>query len=574
MSQAFYARTRKRIFDLVCAFSGLIVLSLPLLLVALLIRLSSHGPALFRQIRVGQFGKAFRIFKFRTMRTESTGRGAALTAAGDPRITPIGGFLRKSKIDELPQLINVLIGDMSLVGPRPEVAEYVAMYTEAQKCVLLAKPGMTGSSANVYEEEVLASHSDPEAFYLAMVLPAKLQIDLSYCESIRFGDDLRLIGTTFANILPRMMRVQPHSTRVSPVPNLNVQQTPGNPSGSAPRNGEKGPDLTKRESFDLYSRTNQVLLDGCCFAVSFIGAYIIRFESWPSGPNLRQLVVWLPVLVSVRLGVHFLRGIYRQVWRFVSFLDSIEIAKSIVIVSGIFALLGLLLPSSEPLGLWSGVPLSVIALDGLLSFTSSMGIRGLRRVLYSRQRRASTAPGLPPKPILLYGAGRAGIMLRKELETNRAYDVVGFVDDDPHKVGSMISNTLVLGSGGDLAHLVDRYYIHEVIISMAMASRLTLARTLAKCHVAKVPAKIIPSLQEILTGQVQISQFRETRAEDVLVSESATHLLDRGADLRSLQRLLGHNDLEQTTVYLHISERHLHATASPLDSLSLKGESP
>ena len=275
-----------------------------------------------------------------------------------------------------------------------------------------------------------------------------------------------------------------------------------------------------KSSFKLYSRANQMILDGGAFATALIFAYLIRFESWPLGSDLNQLLLWLPILVSTRLIVHYLLGIYRHVWKFVSFSDAIEIAKSIAIVSALLTAVRLFFLGHSAFDEWVRLPLSVIALEGLLSLAFTMAIRALRRILYSRQRRAEAAAGLPSKRVLLYGAGRAGIMLLKELETNRAYEVVGYVDDDPHKVGSTISNIRVVGNGNQLAQLVEKHVVDEIIISMATASRLTLAQTLAKCRRANVPAKIIPSLQEILTGQMPISQLRETRVEEVLGRES------------------------------------------------------
>jgi lipopolysaccharide/colanic/teichoic acid biosynthesis glycosyltransferase len=212
-SQTFYQRAGKRWLDLALACTGLVLLSPLLVVVAAAVRLTSPGPAFFRQKRTGQFGAPFLIFKFRSMRGNSTAKGALLTAAGDPRITSLGYWLRKSKVDELPQLLNVLAGHMSLVGPRPEVPEYTEKYTERQRMILLAKPGVTGpaTNAHVNEEELLASQPDKEAFYLTTVLPAKLETDLTYCENIRFAEDVKLILTAVCLILVKTSRLfKPH----------------------------------------------------------------------------------------------------------------------------------------------------------------------------------------------------------------------------------------------------------------------------------------------------------------------------------------------------------------------------
>jgi FlaA1/EpsC-like NDP-sugar epimerase len=278
--------------------------------------------------------------------------------------------------------------------------------------------------------------------------------------------------------------------------------------------------MMKSNAFSVYSRSNQVILDGSAFAISFLAAYLIRFETWPHGAELRPMLTWLPILVCARLAAHFSLGIYRHIWKFVSFSDAIELAKSIAIVSAVLVALRIGAPGQGAVREWIRIPFSVIAIEGLLSLMGALIIRSLRRVHYSYQRRTAATSEQPPKRVLLYGAGRAGIMLGRELETNRMYEVVGFVDDDTRKVGSVISNTRVVGNGEQLAQLVEKYRVDEIIISMATASRLTLAQTLAKCRRAPVTAKIIPSLQEILTGQVQISQFRETRVEEVLGRES------------------------------------------------------
>jgi len=202
MAKNFYGRYGKRWFDAAASAAGLVVLSPVLIGVAIAVRLSGPGPVLFRQVRMGRFGRPFRIVKFRTMIDDTVCPGNLTTAGDDLRVTRLGRWLRKTKIDELPQLINVLLGEMSLVGPRPEVPEYTKNYTEKYRRVLLAKPGITGPAANAYvrEEEILAGHADKENFYAAEILPRKLELDLIYCEDIRFFDDIKLIFHTFRKI--------------------------------------------------------------------------------------------------------------------------------------------------------------------------------------------------------------------------------------------------------------------------------------------------------------------------------------------------------------------------------------
>lgn len=202
MVKTFYGSYGKRWFDATASAAGLLVLSPVLLGVAIAVRLTSEGPVFFRQVRTGQYGRPFRIFKFRTMSEDAAGCRYLITAADDLRITRLGRWLRRTKIDELPQLINVLLGDMSLVGPRPELPGYTNVYAAKYRRVLLAKPGITGPSANEYilEEYLLVGRHDKENFYAAEILPRKLELDLIYCEEIRFFGDIKLIFQTFRKI--------------------------------------------------------------------------------------------------------------------------------------------------------------------------------------------------------------------------------------------------------------------------------------------------------------------------------------------------------------------------------------
>ncbi|MBH9578032.1 sugar transferase [Inhella proteolytica] len=194
----------KRLFDLLLSGLGLLLLAPLLLGLAAWVRLDSPGPALFRQERVGQHGRRFRIHKFRTMRTDAG--GLPLTVGVDPRITRAGHFLRRHKLDELPQLIDVFKGDMSLVGPRPEVPRYVALYpAELRDQALAVRPGITdpASLAHLDEAAVLAAATDPERDYIERVLPAKLAAAVAYSQQATLASDLRLLARTVWTLLTR-----------------------------------------------------------------------------------------------------------------------------------------------------------------------------------------------------------------------------------------------------------------------------------------------------------------------------------------------------------------------------------
>ena len=193
----------KRFFDIAAATLGLVFLSPFLLWIAWLIRHEDGGPVFYRGVRVGLHGSPFRIYKFRTMLVDAEKIGGSSTSDDDPRITKIGKTLRKYKLDELPQLINVLIGNMSIVGPRPEVQRYTDMYTQEEKAILTVRPGITdwASIWNADEGAVLAGMADPEKAYEELIRPTKLKLQLKYVYEQSFLTDLKIILLTLLAII-------------------------------------------------------------------------------------------------------------------------------------------------------------------------------------------------------------------------------------------------------------------------------------------------------------------------------------------------------------------------------------
>ena len=193
----------KRLFDILASGCGLLVLSPVFIIVAIWIKLDSQGPVFYRQTRVGRYNKDFRIFKFRSMRVGSD-KGSLVTIGGrDPRVTRSGYFIRKFKIDELPQLINVFTGDMSLVGPRPEVRHYVNYWTPDQMRVLDVRPGITDPASIRFrnENELLEKALDPERYYIDVIMQEKIKLYLEYVEKSSFWYDIKLIFQTFKVII-------------------------------------------------------------------------------------------------------------------------------------------------------------------------------------------------------------------------------------------------------------------------------------------------------------------------------------------------------------------------------------
>jgi lipopolysaccharide/colanic/teichoic acid biosynthesis glycosyltransferase len=194
---------KKRLFDLLCTIPGFLLLSPFFYLAALAIKVDSPGPVFFRQVRVGQKGRYFRLIKFRTMVVNAEKMGPQITVGRDPRITGLGRLLRKVKVDELPQLFNVLAGDMSLVGPRPEVPRYVSLYSQPQKRVLELMPGITDPASIKYrhESEILAQSPDPEMTYVEAIMPEKIQINLAYAVEATVFSDFKVVMKTLQRLI-------------------------------------------------------------------------------------------------------------------------------------------------------------------------------------------------------------------------------------------------------------------------------------------------------------------------------------------------------------------------------------
>jgi lipopolysaccharide/colanic/teichoic acid biosynthesis glycosyltransferase len=202
-TETFYARTGKRIFDLVLSIPSLIILSPVYLLSAILIKLDTPGPILFSQDRIGQNGKPFRLYKFRTMVKDAAKIGPPVTTADDPRITRTGRLLRKFKVDEMLQVMNIVKGDMSVIGPRPEVKKYIDIFAEEYKDILKIKPGMTDYALIAFrnEEDILSRFQNVEEGYIKEVMPKKIKLYRQYLSEMSLRTDIKIFFQTIWEIL-------------------------------------------------------------------------------------------------------------------------------------------------------------------------------------------------------------------------------------------------------------------------------------------------------------------------------------------------------------------------------------
>lgn len=273
-----------------------------------------------------------------------------------------------------------------------------------------------------------------------------------------------------------------------------------------------------KRQFNFYTRTNQIIIDGTLFAFSLAAAYLFRFEGVLSWPWMKQYLLWLPYLLAARLLINWKLGIYRFVWRYVSLSDALLIARSLLIPTAGLLALRLLYPEKASFSPWVKLPISVIALEFLLSLVGSLGARAARRILYEQQRKHIHAEN--PTTTLLIGAGRTGAMVAKDLAANTNINLIGFLDDDLKKVGCLISGLPVLGPTSSLQSVVQEHAVQEVITCIPQPPRVLLRTLWALCDSVRVPLRIVPTLDEIMHGNVNIAAIREVRITDLLGRET------------------------------------------------------
>jgi FlaA1/EpsC-like NDP-sugar epimerase len=268
--------------------------------------------------------------------------------------------------------------------------------------------------------------------------------------------------------------------------------------------------------FNGHTLAIELVVDSGIFAISFAAAYLICFEGVLTGVDARQFLVWFSFLLVAHLQVNWTMRVYRFVWKSTCLADAIAVGFSLLLVTWFLLALRLLYPSHALFAAWVRFPLSLIILEFLLSLSGCLGIRVLCRFVDEGSPRLPLGPGESLKRVVLYGAGRAGIVLSRELAKNADIEIVGFVDDDPMKVGTVISGIRVLGTGESLEEIIRRTRADEVVVSVATASPRSLTRILSKCKRIPISAKIIPSFQELLSRKVSISYVRELCIEDLL----------------------------------------------------------
>jgi len=464
----------KRAFDITVSLIGLVILLPFLLLVALLIKLDSPGSVFFRQERVGMRGVPFRIFKFRTMVQGAHKMGSRLTTKRDPRVTRVGQFLRWFKIDETLQLINVLVGQMSVIGPRPEDPHFVKFYDERQRGVLAVRPGMLGPSQILGRDE-LESYpeglQDTEAFYLAHILPEKLERDLEYVKTASFAGDLLLLArgvwaTAYGAIKTKFL-------------------------------------WRRRHRVALFLVDIALIVASCCLAV------VIRFDfSFPA--DMRFFVLPTLIIVVARAVALMYFGAYQGVFAYFGLWDLVALSRAVaasaVVAGGLVFFVG-----------FQSFPRSVFVIDSVIALFLLASLRfSLRGIVRRRWRQG----GRLRRKALVAGAGVGGEQIVRALIEDPLcpYRPVGFIDETPEKWGSLIHGVRVVGGVAELPLAVSANQIEAVFVCASDISEAGVQEVVDVCQKTGVEYRIVPTLSDLLSPPDPPDQPSELSSARVAVA--------------------------------------------------------
>lgn len=446
----------KRIFDFVLSLTGLLLLWPIFLIVALLIKIDSKGPVFFKQKRVGKDGKLFKVYKFRTMVANAPLIGSKLTRKNDTRITKIGHILRWLKIDELPQLINVLTGKMSFIGPRPEIPSVVEFYSLKERKVLSVKPGIIGPTQILHRNELEKYPDDVEDtqdYYLKNILPEKLAIDLEYIDRKGLLKD---IGYLVKGILITIFGA------------IKVEY--------------------------LMKNRRQLLLLGIDLSLSilsYLTANLLRFDFCIPKKELPIILPFLLLIPLVRPLTFIYFGLYQGLHRYVSTKDFTSILKAVSLGSLLIFAFSFLLDVRVH-------SRAVILLDWLLLIVFLFGLRMVFRLLI--QKKAGQGK---KRNALIVGAQDMGELLLREINRNPKLKLnpVGFIEDDPQMLGKVIHGVKVLGRRSDLAEIILVKNVDEVLLTISGNESREIINF---CQQDGVQCRIIPSLKDIINDSVRI----------------------------------------------------------------------
>jgi len=445
----------KRAFDFACALAGLMLVSPVFAVIAALIKLDTRGPVFFRQERAGPHSSTFRIFKFRTMIVGAYRSGARLTVKRDPRITVVGHFLRWSKLDELPQLLNVLLGDMSFVGPRPEDPYFTNFYAPEFRDVLGVKPGIIGPSQMDGRDEVEKypeGCENVEEFYIQNILPEKLARDLQYVRNATFLGDLRFLVRGLLHVATSQFK-----------------------RGFFARN---------RYRFAALG------LDMVLMVVAYVVANLIKFD-WSLEPALwayaGKTLAWV-LLIKPPVFVYY--GLYQRATRWLGRRDLAALVKAVSASSALLVIAATFSVQRHSR--------AVFLIDWILLLFLVGGARYIIRSVQSGAARNEEKG--PFVKVLVAGAGHGGeTILRSLLEDPKSrFMPVGIIDHEPHRWGALIHGVRVMGGATDIAMSASLHGVEMVLVSLVDLEPVVLREITEACKKLGLEYRLVPALADLL----------------------------------------------------------------------------
>lgn len=471
----------KRLFDILVSLAGLVLLAPLFLLIALAIKLDSPGPVFFRQERVGLRGQPFRIYKFRTMRSDPVGSGPQITVGEDARITRVGGFLRRWKLDELAQLIDVLRGTMSLVGPRPEVPRYVEHYSQERRGhVLSVRPGVTDFASLRFrdESEVLARADNPEREYVEVILPEKLQFAANYVDHSSLSTDLRALGLTLRTVLlpdsakRRVRRI---------VSNLGFW-----------RRVEARLTEASRWHTWLAVLADALIVLGC-WHITYL--FRLGFERWQPGRPPYDDQVSLGVVVAYLLALQ-LFGVRQSVWRYFGFDDFRRIMLSCLLA-------GLVSAAVVLMAQLSGVARAVLVLHPVFCLVALALTRMALRVVWEHANAVASGDDDATRHyVIVLGAGPVARRLLAGLHQRHGWHVLALLDDNPAMQGTRVAGVQVQGGFDRIRDPSLTATATHVIIAMTAEADTQRQRVLELARQSGLTVLTVPDQSELRPPEV------------------------------------------------------------------------
>jgi dTDP-4-amino-4,6-dideoxygalactose transaminase/lipopolysaccharide/colanic/teichoic acid biosynthesis glycosyltransferase len=469
----------QRFLDFCCAAAGLLLLSPLVAVIALLVKVHDGGPIFSRACKVGKRGKQFNLLNFRTVILNARKPATGVADHGDDRLTPIGRFLHKTQLEELPQLLNVIKGDMSLVGPRPEVPEFVALYTPEQRKVLEFRPGLVSPLSLLFRnEESLLNGKDWARDYRENILPHKLQLELEYLRHRSFLGDLLILAK---NILAMVLLNETFLGMVLALRNRHL--------------------LIADIVFALAVPT---------LALSYVVDGVDDFSYHVPG-----LILYTLMSIAIKMAVFVPARLYDRYWRYAGVQDLGTLVFACFVASAgiivVFVMAHVTLGVIRP-----GFPRSVPLVDSALTLIEVSGIRFILRVSFEFNERYRTV--VLRKRVAIAGADFAGALIVKEMRSNPHLGLmpVCFLDDDAYKQGMRIHGVPVLGRLADIPKVILSESIERVVVAMPRTSTEKVKQVLALCKIAGVPTSVVPRISELLALPVGEEDIPDADLADII----------------------------------------------------------